>query len=157
MKVIDVRMETYRWPRAKPIRNGMYVYTHSGLNVIKIETDEGITGIGLGGGVTEAEDIGRSITEHFKQVVVGQDPFDTERIWDDMWQPKLVGRRGITTRVISAIEARIGAKITPKSCAKPRLLARLIGRMKRGRSNLRYNRSPLSWSSQTSRGCSINA
>ena len=104
MKVTDLRMETYRWPRAKPIRNGRYVYTHAGLNVIKVETDEGLTGIGLGGGVTDGEDIGRSIAAHLKQCVVGQDPFDTERIWDEMWQPKLVGRRGITTRVISAID-----------------------------------------------------
>ena len=104
MKVTDVRMETYRWQREKPIRNGRYVYAQAGLNVIKIETDEGVTGVGLGGGVTESEGIGRSITEHLKQVVIGQDPFDTERIWDDMWQPKLVGRRGITTRVISAID-----------------------------------------------------
>ena len=87
-----------------PIRNGMYVYPTSGLNVVKVETDEGITGIGLAGGVQGAEEIGTAILEHFKQVVVGQDPFDTERIWDAMWQPKLVGRRGITTRVISGID-----------------------------------------------------
>ena len=104
MKVTDVRMETYRWDRAKPIRNGRYVYATAGLNVIKISTDDGVTGIGLCGGVQEAEEIGRSILEHLKQVVIGQDPFDTERIWDDMWQPKLVGRRGVTTRVISGID-----------------------------------------------------
>ena len=124
MKVTDVRMETYRWPMAVPIRNGRYVYTHSGLNAIKIETDEGITGIGLGGGVTESEDIGRSITEHFKQVVVGQDPFDTERIWDEMWQPKLVGRRGLTTRVISAIDIALW-DIKGKVCNLP--LHKLLG------------------------------
>ena len=63
-----------------------------------------MTGIGLAGAVQEAEDIGRSILDHLKQYAMGQDPFDTERIWDDMWQPKLVGRRGITTRVISGID-----------------------------------------------------
>ncbi len=104
MKITDLRMETYRWPRAVPIRNGLHVYATAGLNVIKLETDEGVTGIGLGGGVLEAEDIGRSIAEHLKQYVVGRDPFENERIWDDMWVPKLVGRRGITTRVISAID-----------------------------------------------------
>ena len=46
MKVTDVKMETYRWKRHKPIRNGRYVYPTSGLNVVKIETDEGITGVG---------------------------------------------------------------------------------------------------------------
>jgi D-arabinonate dehydratase len=82
----------------------MYVYTTAGLNVVRIDTDEGVSGLGLGGGVTESEQIVRSLAEHFKPVVVGRDPFDTEKIWDDMWQPKLVGRRGLTTRVISAID-----------------------------------------------------
>ena len=57
--------------------------------------------------VQGAEEIGRSILAHLRQFVVGQDPFDNERIWDDMWQPKLVGRRGITTRVISGIDIAI--------------------------------------------------
>ena len=60
--------------------------------------------MGLAGGVQGAEEIGKTILDHFAQVVVGQDPFDTEKIWDDLWQPKLVGRRGITTRVISGID-----------------------------------------------------
>ena len=104
MKVTEVTMETYRWPRAKPIRNGRYVYATSGLDVVKINTDEGVSGIGLSGAVQEAEEVGRTILAHLKQYVIGQDPFDTERVWDDMWQPKLVGRRGITTRVISGID-----------------------------------------------------
>ncbi len=104
MKVTDVRLESYRWPRRKPIRNGRYVYPTAGLDVIKIETDEGLTGLGLAGGVEQAVGIGREILDHLKQYVIGQDPFDTERIWDEMWQPKLVGRRGITTRVISGID-----------------------------------------------------
>ncbi len=124
MKVTAVRMETYRWPRAKPIRNGRYVYANAGLNVIKVETDEGITGVGLGAGVADAEEIGRSIAEHLKQYVIGRDPFDTERIWDDMWQPKLVGRRGITTRVISAIDIALW-DIRGKACGRP--LYKMLG------------------------------
>ena len=104
MKVTNVTMETYRWKRPKPIRNGRYVYPTAGLDIVKIETDDGVTGVGLSGAVQEAEDIGRSILNHLKQYVIGQDPFDNERIWDDMWQPKLVGRRGITTRVISGVD-----------------------------------------------------
>ena len=107
MKVTDVKMEVYRWLRHKPIRNGRYTYPTSGLNVVKVETDEGVTGIGFAGGVQGAEEIGISILDHMKQYVIGQDPFDNERIWDDLWQPKLVGRRGITTRVISGIDIAI--------------------------------------------------
>ena len=50
MKITGFHMETYLWPRTKPIRNSMYVYPNAGLNVVKIETDEGITVIGLAGG-----------------------------------------------------------------------------------------------------------
>ena len=41
MKVTDVNVEVYRWARQVPIRNGRHTYETSGLNVIKVETDEG--------------------------------------------------------------------------------------------------------------------
>ena len=47
MKITDVTTETYRWPRHKPISNGKHTYTHTGLSLVKIETDEGTTGIGV--------------------------------------------------------------------------------------------------------------
>ena len=50
MKITSITSEEYRWPRRVPIRNGKHVYTHSGLSMVKIETDDGITGIGLGAG-----------------------------------------------------------------------------------------------------------
>ena len=59
------------------------------------------TKIGVSKGTAEAES-GLVIERRFTSV--GQDPFDTEKIWDDMWQPKLIGRRGITTRAISGID-----------------------------------------------------
>jgi D-arabinonate dehydratase len=42
--------------------------------------------------------------ESLKPALLGQDPLRTERIWADLWNPKLLGRRGFTTRVISAID-----------------------------------------------------
>lgn len=104
MKITNVTMEVYRWPRTKPITNGLYTYTHSGLNVISVETDEGVTGIGLGSGIQDAPEVGKAILDHIKQVVIGRDPLDNERHWHEMWRPKLVGRRGITTRVIGGLD-----------------------------------------------------
>jgi L-alanine-DL-glutamate epimerase-like enolase superfamily enzyme len=53
LKIIGITTESYSWPRIKPITNGKHTYTHSGLGLVRIETDEGITGIGRGstGGV----------------------------------------------------------------------------------------------------------
>jgi L-alanine-DL-glutamate epimerase-like enolase superfamily enzyme len=105
LKITNVTMQCYRWPRPKPIRNGKYTYTHGGLSAVKIETDEGITGLGLGGASAETA-VGTlvGLTEGFKPALIGEDPLDNERIWSNMWQPKLTGRRGLSTRVISAID-----------------------------------------------------
>ena len=100
MKITDITTEEYRWPRAKPITNGKHTYTHAGLALVKIETDEGITGIGLGGG----GEIGRATIAHLRQQLLGENPINVERLWHKLWVPKLIGRRGLTTRAISAID-----------------------------------------------------
>ena len=123
MKITGVHMDNYLWPRPKPIRNGKYVYTHAGLTVVRIETDEGITGIGLGGQAFD-QSISQAAIRTFRPVLLGEDPFDVERIWDLLWKPKLVGRRGVTTRVISAIDIALW-DIKGKATGKP--LYKLLG------------------------------
>jgi D-arabinonate dehydratase len=100
VKITDITTEEYRWPRAKPITNGLHTYTHSGLAIVRIETDEGITGIGLsaGGKIVQAT------VEHLKPQLIGEDPIDVERLWHRMWVPKLIGRRGMTTRAIAGLD-----------------------------------------------------
>jgi L-alanine-DL-glutamate epimerase-like enolase superfamily enzyme len=100
MKITDITLEEYRWPRTRPITNGLHTYTHNQQTFITIATDEGISGIGLGrGGAIE-----RATVEKLKPELIGEDPIDVERIWAKMWIPKLIGRRGMTTRTISALD-----------------------------------------------------
>jgi D-arabinonate dehydratase len=103
-KITNVRAEAYRWPRNVPITNGLYTYSHSSLFVIYIDTDDGVTGLGLGTGIMDAPKVGLEIADYLGRKLIGQDPLDIERHWYTMWRPKLVGRRGITTRVISGID-----------------------------------------------------
>lgn len=100
MKITDITTESYRWPRPKPIRNGKHTYTHAGLGLVKIETDSGITGIGVG----STGGIGKAVIHHLKPLLIGEDPIDVERLWHKMWVPKLIGRRGLTSRAISALD-----------------------------------------------------
>jgi L-alanine-DL-glutamate epimerase-like enolase superfamily enzyme len=100
VKITDVTTEAYRWPRHKPISNGLHTYTHSGLGLVKIHTDEGTTGVG----VSSMGSIIKATIEHLKPELIGEDPIDVERLWHKMWIPKLVGRRGMTTRAISGID-----------------------------------------------------
>src|SRR5258707_10993329 len=100
MKITSITTEEFRWPRHVPIRNGKHTYTHSGLGIVKIETDENITGIGLGGTGL----VGQATIEGLKHELIGEDPIDVERLWHKMWVPKLIVRRGLTTRAITAID-----------------------------------------------------
>jgi len=100
MKITDVTSESYRWPRHKPISNGLHTYTHSGLGLVKIHTDEGTIGVG----VSATNNIIRATVDHLKPDLIGEDPIDVERLWHKMWVPKLVGRRGLTTRAIAGID-----------------------------------------------------
>ena len=106
MKITDVTVQRYAWPRPKPIRNGKYTYKTVGLNLIEIATDEGVTGIGWGGGTAAGRpgEVTSALVEHFKQALIGEDPFSYRRLWEDMWEPKIVGRRGMSTQVISGID-----------------------------------------------------
>jgi len=69
MKIVSITTEEFRWPRHVPIRNGKHTYTHSGLGIVKIETDENITGIGLGGTGL----IGQATIETLKRELIGED------------------------------------------------------------------------------------
>lgn len=103
MRITDISIESFRWPRTRPIRNGMFIYTHVELSIIKVGSDEGISGICPGlGGPAEAELINK-----FRDAVIGQDPMNFERIWHQLWIPKLFGRRGTETRIISSIDIAI--------------------------------------------------
>ena len=100
MKITRIVTESFRWPRHKPITNGLHTYTHSGLGVVRVETDDDLTGIGIG----SLDSVVKAAVERFAADLIGKDPLDIERHWHDMWVPKLVGRRGLTTRAIAAID-----------------------------------------------------
>jgi D-arabinonate dehydratase len=120
MKITNITLQEYRWPRAKPITNGKHTYTHVDYALVKIATDEGITGIGLGhGGAIE-----RAIIAHLAPHLIGEDPLCVERLWHKMWVPKLTGRRGLTTRAISAIDIGLW-DIRGKAANMP--LSKLLG------------------------------
>ena len=100
MKIRGITLQEHRWPRARPITNGRHTYTHVDYALVKIETDEGVTGIGLGHG----GEVERAAIRHLAPLLVGEDPVNVERLWHRMWVPKLTGRRGLVTRAISAID-----------------------------------------------------
>ena len=80
-----------------------------GYFVVKVETDAGIYGLGEAG-------IGRwgpsieSAVAHLSELVVGQDPFSTERLWQHMFRGSFFPGDRVYSCAISGIEIALSQK-----------------------------------------------
>lgn len=110
MKITSVSSQRFRWKKDIPIVNGKHTFTHNELNLAVIETDEGITGYG------SSYDV--SLIELFVGKLIGQDPLNVEYLWELLWDTKFIGRRGLTTRCISALDIALW-DIRSKKCGIP--------------------------------------
>ena len=120
MKTVGLRFSTYRWERPRPIHNGLFTYSEANVGLVEIETDEGITGFGLTTDplISNGNRIIAETIRTLAPVILDIDPLRTERIWADLWRPKLIGRRGLTTRAISAVDIALW-DIKAKAAGQP--------------------------------------
>ena len=75
----------------------------SGMAVVRIETEDGVVGCGW------CEDGCRAVApvvdNHLSRLLIGQDPFEVEGIWDRLYRGTLpYGRKGAALQAISAID-----------------------------------------------------
>ena len=72
--------------------------------IVEIETDAGVRGLGtVGGG--KGNLAAPIIDDQFRNLLVGQDPFRIELLWDQMYRAsQFYGRRGAVIEVISGID-----------------------------------------------------
>ena len=103
MNITSVDCQYYAWPRSVPIRNGSHTWTDVRRCVVQIETDLGVTGVGIGGGSPGEV----AILEVFAQVLVGMDPELIGAIWARLDDPKVYGRRGHEHYALSSIDGAL--------------------------------------------------
>ncbi|MFN3776738.1 L-rhamnonate dehydratase [Sphingomonas parapaucimobilis] len=134
MKITAVRARVYEWkgevvpPHANFCTNAMDQLYDNGADsmkrfrflnwcVVEVETDAGIVGLG---NVALAPRIAKAIIdEYLAALVIGQDPWDYEYLWQRMYRATLAwGRKGVTMAAISAIDLAIW-DILGKSVNKP--------------------------------------
>ncbi|MBP1720161.1 MAG: mandelate racemase, partial [Deltaproteobacteria bacterium] len=102
MKITDVQAILISIPLRKPTSMANKTVTAREYVVTRVGTDEGITGSAytLGGTVVLS-----AVNETLKPLVIGADPFDTEKLWDKMFRTSLmVGRKGAVIRALSTID-----------------------------------------------------
>jgi len=67
---------------------------------VEITTDKGVKGYGSGG-----PGGGTVVMDHFTKLLMGEDPFNVERIWDSLWRSSMsYGRAGIAINAISGVD-----------------------------------------------------
>jgi L-rhamnonate dehydratase len=120
VKITDVEVIYLRIPAIAQISNGT-----QDCAVILVHTDEGITGIGE---ADSAPSVVRAIVEAprshsvmvgLREVLVGEDPLDIERLWRKMYQASIYfGRRGAVIHAISGVDIALW-DIKGKVAGKP--------------------------------------
>ena len=107
MKIIDVTTTVLFYPFAAPIQDatipplGPNAGGRSQL-FVHIFTDEGFEGLGIGQGSPGVRDV---IEVDLKGMLLGQDPLDIEKLWNDMfWRVRGYGRKGVAICALSAVD-----------------------------------------------------
>ncbi len=92
MKIVDIRCI----PVHSPQRGRNYLF-------VKIETDEGIHGLGEAG-ITGKELAIQGVIEHFRSMLIGEDPSRIEFIWQRLYRGGFFKGGQILTAAISAVD-----------------------------------------------------
>lgn len=133
MKITKVTAKVYEWkgktvpPQAHFCSNAMDLlwdkgdsmgtFRFHGWTVVEVHTDEGIVGIG---NVALAPRVAKQIIDlYLTPLVINQDPFDYEYLWQRMYRSTLAwGRKGVGMAAISAIDIALW-DIMGKATGKP--------------------------------------
>lgn len=106
MKITDVQAIYVSLPTIAKRSDG----TQDAL-IVKVSTDAGITGVGevdsspLAAKAAIEAPMSNSITSGLREVVIGEDPFEYERLWHKMYMAsRYPGRRGLFIHAMSGID-----------------------------------------------------
>ena len=106
MKISDVEAIYVRWPEVKE-------QCDSGQDalIVKVHTDEGITGIGEVDSAPLAVQgmilgpYSHTLSSGLRNLLIGEDPFETERLWEKMYRSNIyAGRSGVGIHAMSGID-----------------------------------------------------
>lgn len=124
MKITNIEASTLNVPNSAPVSE---YYPANTYIVARIETDEGLTGLGytmLVGGFG-ANSVRAYMEESLIPLMIGEDPRDVGRLWDKMYEnDRGIRKKGVPVYAISAIDIGLW-DILAKSMDQP--VWRLLG------------------------------
>jgi len=128
LRIVNVEVIPVLYKLKEVLRWGNMTVSAKGSTLVKILTDENVIGIGEAGFSAIYEPWIHLHVEKLKPMIINQDPFDVEKIWEEMYGlTHMWGRRGMETYAISGIEIALW-DIIGKACSKP--VYKLLGGFK---------------------------
>jgi D-galactarolactone cycloisomerase len=110
MKIVDIRTYVLSTPLDEPFAFSMGWVRRRSTMIVEVITDEGISGWGesLCHGLQPPEIAETIVHAALKPIVVGQDPFDVDVLWERMYNlTRPYGQKGAVINAISAIDIAI--------------------------------------------------
>jgi D-arabinonate dehydratase len=106
MKIRDVTVTMVEVPLTRIFKGSTYQIDKRCTIIVNIETDEGVTGETYSGDErTTYREIRDLILGPYKNVLVGEDPFAIERIWERLFEiTPHVGNKTVAMRALSAVD-----------------------------------------------------
>jgi len=126
LKITDIEVIAVGMPLSEPLRWGT-MWTHTrGAVLVRIHTDEGVSGLGEAGFSVDFRDQIRPVIENtLKPLLLGQDPLNVGLLWQRMFEATHKwGRRGMETYALSGIDIALW-DILGKATGQP--IYRLLG------------------------------
>jgi len=89
------------YPKYKPTRSLFFPDPGPfGGFTVEIATDKGVKGYGSGG-----TGGGQVVEAHLRKLLLGEDPFEVEKLWDILWRSTMhYGRAGVAINAISGVD-----------------------------------------------------
>ncbi len=125
--ITELTTTSLHYPHGKAIQDATIPPPKPGMEgrsalFVHIKTDEGVEGLGTGTGGPAVRAV---IERNLKDLLVGEDPFAIERLWEAMfWRVRGFGRKGVAFGAISCIDVALW-DLKAKALGVP--LYRLLG------------------------------
>src|SRR5215203_856550 len=106
MRITDVTTIKLIYTMQRPMADAIHYMPARPTLLVQVHTDEGLVGLGesaaYGGFLDSME---RLVLDEFRATIVGEDPFNVERLWSKMAQrAHQRGRRGMLMMAISGVD-----------------------------------------------------
>src|SRR5918994_7649943 len=105
-RIVSIEAATARVPLDEPTAFATRSLTERHYTLVQIRADDGSEGVGFAyGGNRAGELTTMAVTELLGPVLLGQDPYRIEGLWEAMYQESLLqGRAGSVMRALSALD-----------------------------------------------------